>query len=328
VKRRDFIALLGGTAVLAPLAAHAQSDRMRLIGVLLGAREHDPEMHARLAALRQGLEKLGWIESRNIRVEVGWAGSDPDVMRTKAAELVALKPDVLFAASGTPLTALLRETRSIPTVFAQVPDPVGGGYVTSLARPGGNVTGFSQYEYVIAGKWLELLKQLAPHITRATVIQDPINPASPAYMRAMDAVAPSLGIKVASAAMRNAADVDSAIDSLAREANGGLIVTPGPAASAQRERIIAQAAQHRLPAVYPFRYFAIDGGLASYGVDNKELFRRSAAYVDRILKGEKPSDLPVQLADKYELVINLKTAKALGLDVPMSLLARTDEVIE
>jgi ABC-type uncharacterized transport system substrate-binding protein len=327
LKRREFIALLGGAAAFTPFAARAQSDRVRLIGVLLGASEHDLEVQARLAAFRQGLEKLGWTEGRNIRIEVRWAGG-ADQLRTDAVELVRLKPDLLFAASGSPLAALHRETKTIPIVFAQAPDPVGGGFVTSLARPGGNVTGFSPYEYVIAGKWLELLKQIAPSVTRASVMHDPMNPASPGYIRAIEAVAASLGVQVASAPVSNRADVDRAVDNLARQANSGIIVAPGPAASAQRERIIAQAAVRRLPAVYPFRYFATDGGLASYGVDNKELFRRAAGYVDRIFKGEKPSDLPVQQSDKYELVINLKTAKALGIDVPMSLLARTDEVIE
>ena len=328
MKRRKFIALLGGAAAFTSFAVRAQPERMRQIGVLVGAFDRDLEVQARLAAFRLGLEKLGWTEGRNIHIEIRWAGGDPDRMATYAAELVRLKPDLLFAASGSPLAALLRETRTIPIVFAQVPDPVGGGFVTSLARPGGNVTGFSQYEYAIAGKWLELLKQLAPHITRAAVIHDPTNLSSAGYLRAIQAVAASLGVQVAPAATRNAADVDRAVDTLVREGNGGLIVTPGPASTGQREHIIAQAARHRLPAVYPFRYFAADGGLASYGVDNIDLFRRAAGYVDRILKGEKPGDLPVQLADKYELVINLKTAKALGLDVPMSLLARTDEVIE
>ena len=328
MKRRHFIALLGSAGAFAPLAARAQSDRTRLIGVLVGATVRDTEIEARLAALRDGLEKLGWIEGRNIRIEYRLAGGDADRLRSDAAELVRLKPDVLVAASGSPLAALHRETRIIPIVFAQAPDPVGGGFVTSLARPGGNVTGFSQYEYVIAGKWLELLKQLAPPVARASVIHDPVNPASSGYIGAIRAVAAGLGVQVTIAPVRNADQVDRATQAVADEGNGGLIVAPGPAASALRERIIAQAAHHRLPAVYPFRYFATDGGLASYGVDNKELFRRAAGYVDRILKGEKPSDLPVQLADKYELVVNLKTAKALGLDVPMSLLARTDEVIE
>jgi putative ABC transport system substrate-binding protein len=329
MKRRQFIALLGGAAIAAPVVAHAQTDRVSLIGVLVGATVRDPEIEARLAALREGLEKLGWIVGRNIRIEYRLAGGDPDRLRSDAAELVQLKPDVLVAASGSPLAALHRETRIIPIVFAQAPDPVGGGFVTSLARPGGNVTGFSQYEYVIAGKWLELLKQISPSITRASVIHDPVNPASAGYIRAIQGVAAPLGVQVTPAPVRNEDDVDRAVGALAtHQSNSGLIVAPGPSASMLRERIIALAAQHRLPAVYPFRYFATDGGLASYGVDNKELFRRAATYIDRILKGEKPSNLPVQLADKYELVINLKTAKGLGIEVPMSLLARTDEVIE
>jgi putative ABC transport system substrate-binding protein len=312
-----------------PVGAWAQqTERVRSIGVLIGTTERDSEGQARLAALRQGLEKLDWTEGRNIRIEVRWSGSDPDRLRAYAAELVRLKPDVLFATSGSPLAALYRETRTIPIVFAQAPDPVGGGFVTSLARPGGNATGFSQYEYVIAGKWLELLKQIAPRITRAAVLHDPANPNSPGYLRAIQGVAASLGMQVAPAPVRNRADIDRVVETFAREANGGLIVAPGSATTAQREHIIAQAARHQLPAVYPFRYFAVDGGLASYGIDNIDLFRRAVSYVDRILKGEKPADLPVQLADKYELVINSKTAKALGLDVPMSLLARTDEVIE
>jgi putative ABC transport system substrate-binding protein len=328
LKRREFLTLLGGASILAPYAARAQSDRVRLIGVLIGAAERDQEIEARITALRDGLEKLGWIEGRNIRTEYRLAGSDPNRIRSDALELIQLKADVLVAASGTPLAALHRETTTIPIVFAQAPDPVGGGFVKSLARPGGNITGFSQYEYVIAGKWLELLKQVAPNVTRASAIHDPVNPASPGYIRAIQAVAGPLGIQVTPAPIRNAEDIDRIVDALAREPNSGFVVAPGPTASQQRGRIIAKAAQHRLPGVYPFRYFATDGGLASYGVDNKELFRRAAGYVDRILKGEKPSDLPVQLADKYELVVNLKTAKALGLDVPMSLLARTDEVIE
>ena len=328
MRRRDFIGALGVTAAMWPLGAWAQADRIRLIGVLTADVERDPEGQARLAAFRQGLEKLGWTDGRNIHIEYRWGGGDPDRLRAYATELVRLKPDLIFAASGSPLAALLRETRTIPIVFALVPDPVGGGYVTSLARPGGNVTGFSQYEYAIAGKWLELLKQIAPHITRAAVLHDPANPNSSGYLRAIQTVAASFGVWITSAAVRNAGDIDRVVDTLARESNGALIVIPGPATNGQREHIIAQAALHRLPAVYPFRYFAAGGGLASYGVENIDLFRRAAGYVDRILKGEKPGDLPIQLADKYELVINLKTAKALGLDVPVSLLARTDEVIE
>jgi putative ABC transport system substrate-binding protein len=331
VKRRDFIPMLVGAAaslLLWPNGARAQTDSIRRIGVLIGTTERDAEGQARLAALRQGLEKLDWIEGRNIRIEARWSGSDPDRLRTHAVDLVRLKPDVLFATSGSPLAALYRETRTIPIVFAQAPDPVSSGFVTSLARPGGNATGFSQYEFALAGKWLELLKQIAPHITRAAALHDPANPNSPGYLRAIQAVADSLRVQVAPASVRDAADIDRVVETFAREPNGGLIVAPSAATTTQRQRIIAQAARHQLPAVYPYRYFAVDGGLASYGVDNIDLFRRAASYVDRILKGEKPNDLPVQLADKYELVINLKTAKALGLDVPVSLLARTDEVIE
>jgi putative ABC transport system substrate-binding protein len=330
MRRRTFIAGIGGvTVAFWPLSIRAQTDRVPLIGVLIGANARDPEIEARMAALNNGLEKLGWIAGRNIRIEYRLAGGDAERFRSDAADLVGLKPDVLVAASGTPLAALHRETRTIPIVFVQAPDPVGGGFVMSLARPGGNVTGFSQYEYVIAGKWLELLKQIAPSINRASAIHDPLNPGSAGYLRAIQTVAAPLGVQVTPAPVHSTDEVDLAVAALApHQTNSGLIVAPGPATSIHRERIIAQAAQYRLPAVYPFRYFAVGGGLASYGVDNKELFRRAATYVDRILKGEKPSDLPVQLADKYELVINLKTAKALGIEVPVSVLARTDEVIE
>jgi putative ABC transport system substrate-binding protein len=332
MRRRDFITRIGGAAVAAlarPCVADAQpADAMRQIGVLSAAAEGDAEGQARLAAFRQALEKLGWIEGRTVRTVVRWASGDVDRLPALAVELVRLKPDVIFAASGSPLAALQRETRTIPIVFAQAPDPIGGGFVQSLARPGGNITGFSQYEYGIAGKWVELLKQLAPRTARAAMLHDPQNRSSAGYLQAMQAMAPSFGMQLSPVAVRNVSDIDRALGSIAQEPNGGLIVSPGPAISTSRERIIAQAARHRLPAVYPFRYFAAEGGLASYGVDNLDLFRRAAAYVDRVLKGEKPGDLPVQLADKYELVINLKTAKALGLDMPITLLARTDEVIE
>jgi len=267
------------------------------------------------------------VAGRNLRIDYRWA-PDAGLLPAYAQELVALKPDVLFAASGTPLDALRRATQTIPIVFSQVPDPVGRGFVASLARPGGNITGFTLFEMSIAAKWLELLKQIAPRVETVGIAYDPANSAAASYLREIEPSAPSFGVKVLPFAVRTVAEIERAMAALAGESNGGLVVLPGPATSVNRSSITTLAATHRLPAVYPFQYFARGGGLASYGVDNHDLFRRAASYVDRILKGEKPGELPIQQATKFELVINLKTAKALGLDVPMSLLARTDEVIE
>jgi putative ABC transport system substrate-binding protein len=335
MRRRAFITLLGGVSaapsLLWPLAARAQqAEGMRRVGVLFGIAENDPEGRNRLDAFRQELEKLGWVAGRNVQVEYRWGGGGEGLerMRAQAAELVRLKPDVLLAGATLALVALQQATRDIPIVFAQVTDPVGAGFVTSLARPGGNITGFTQHEFAIGVKWLELLKELAPRVKRVAVIYHADNPASAGYLATITAAAPTLPVELTSAGVRNTAEIERAIGAIASTPDGGIIVLPGPATASRRDRIIALAEQHRLPAVYPFRYWVVSGGLASYGIDNIELYRLAATYVDRILKGEKPTDLPVQHTAKFQLVINLKTAKALGLDPPITLLARTDEVIE
>jgi putative tryptophan/tyrosine transport system substrate-binding protein len=328
MKRRTFITLLGGAAAAWPLAARAQQPAMRRIGVLMNLAESDPESQARIAAFREGLGKLGWTEGREVQIEYRWFAGDSDRAGAYAAELVKLKPDVIFAGTTPSVAALQGETRSVPIVFAQVSDPVGAGFVASLAQPGGNITGFALYEYAIGVKWLELLKQIAPQVTRAAIIYDPANPETRRYLPVIEATAPSFGMQLSIAPVRDATGIERAIEQFAREPNGGLIPLPSPIIGLRRDLIISLASRHRLANVYGFRYYPIEGGLASYGVDNIDLFRRAASYVDRILKGEKPSDLPVQQATKFELVINLKTARALGLDPPISLLARTDEVIE
>jgi putative ABC transport system substrate-binding protein len=333
MRRRELFTFIGGaaaaSAILWPLAARAQqSDRMRRIGVLISLAESDAEGQARVAAFRRGLSELGWTEGRNIRIDFRWTGGDPDRLRAHAAELVGLKPDAIFAGSASPVAALQRATRAIPIVFTQVPDPVAAGFVASLARPGGNTTGFATHEYTVGVKWLELLKEIAPRVTRVAVIYDPTNPTWADYVREIESKTPLFGVQLSAAAVRDAAAIERALESFASAPNGGLIVLSSPIIAVQRELIIALAAHHRLPAVYPFRYFAASGGLASYGVDNIDLYRRAASYVDRILKGAKPYDLPVQLAIKFQLVINLETAKALGLEVPPMLLARVDEAIE
>jgi len=329
MKRRAFITLLGGAAAAWPLAARAQQrERMRLIGVLMNLAERDPEGQARIAAFREGLGKLGWTEGREVQIEYRWFAGDPERAQAYAADLVKLKPEVIFAGTAPSLAPLQRETRSVPIVFAQVADPVGGGFVASLARPGGNITGFAQFEYAIGAKWLELLKQIAPQVARAAIVYDPTNPEASEYLPPIEAAAQSLGVQVSISAVRSVAEIERAIEQFTREPNGGLIPLPSPLMAVHRDLIISLAMRHRLPNVYAYRYYPIGGGLASYGIDNIELYRRAASYVDRILRGEKPDDLPVQQATKFELVINLKTAKALGLDPPISLLARTDEVIE
>jgi ABC-type uncharacterized transport system substrate-binding protein len=328
VQRREFITLLGGAATW-PLAARAQQpEGRRRIGVLMNLAERDPEGQARTGALREGLAKLGWTEGRELQIEYRWFAGDPDRARAYAAELVKLKPEVIFAGATPSVAVLQRETRSVPIVFAQVADPVGAGFVASLARPGGNITGFASFEYAIAAKWLELLKQIAPQVTRVAVIYDLTNPETKEYLPVIEAAARSFGVQVSISVVRNAAEIERAIEEFTREPNGGLIPLPTPLMAVHRDLIISLAARHRLPNVYAWRYYPMAGGLASYGIDNIELYRRAASYVDRILKGEKPGDLPVQQATKFELVINLKTANTLGLDPPISLLARTDEVIE
>jgi putative ABC transport system substrate-binding protein len=329
VRRREFITLLGGAAATWPCAARAQQpDRVRRIGMLMSLAEADPEGQARVAAFRQGLKELGWTEGHNIRIEYRFATGSADRMRPHAAELVGLEPEVIFVGGTVGLAVLQEATRKIPIVFTQVTDPVEAGFVASLARPGGNTTGLTQHEFTIGVKWLEMLKQLAPRVTRVAVIYDPANPAAAGYPRVIEPTAPSFGTQVSASAVRDAAEIARAIDGFAAEPNGGLVVLPGAAAAVNRDLIIALAARHGLPAVYAFRYHVVSGGLASYGIDNIDLYKRAAWYVDRILKGEKPGELPVQHATKFQLVINLKTAKALGLDVPLTLLARTDEVIE
>ena len=328
MKRRELITLLGGAAAW-PWAARAQQpERMRRIGVLMSLAADDPEMKARLAAFLQGLQHLGWTDGSNLRIDTRSTAGDAERIRRHAAELVALAPDVILASGGQVVGGLLQVTRTVPVVFTQTPDPVGAGFVASLAQPGGNATGFTQFEYGVSAKWLELLKEIAPRVTRAAVLRDPTIPEGIGQFAIIQAVAPSLGMELRPIDVRNAPEIEQAVTVFARGANGGLIVPASGLANVHRELIITLAARHRLPAVYPFRFYVTGGGLISYGPDSIDPHRRAAGYVDRILKGEKPADLPVQAPTKYELVINLKTAKALGLDVPAALLARADEVIE
>jgi putative ABC transport system substrate-binding protein len=327
--RREFITLLGGAAATWPLAARAQQpDRVRRIGVLMGQAEDDPEAQARVAAFQQSLQRLGWSDGRNVRIDSRWAAGDSDRTRRYAAELIALAPDVILAPGSFTMGPLLQATRTVPIVFVHVPDPVGAGFVDSLARPGGNATGFILFEYATSAKWLEVLKQIAPGVTRVAVIRDPALTSGTGQFAAVQAVAPSLGVEVSPVNVRDAAEIERAITAFARSPNGGLILTGSALSQVHRQTIIALAARHKLPAIYYERYVVAEGGLISYGPSLVDQFQRAAGYVDRILKGEKPADLPVQTPTKYELVINLKTAKSLGLDVPSSLLARADEVIE
>jgi putative ABC transport system substrate-binding protein len=330
MQRREFLGFLGGmAATLPPLAARAQqSEQVRRIGVLMNTAADNPEGHAGVAAFQQVLQQLGWTDGRNVRIDTRWGENDVDRDRRYATELVALAPDIILASGTLSVAALQRATRTLPIVFVQVSDPVGAGLVDSLARPGGNVTGFMNFEYSLSGKWLELLKQIAPQLTRAAVVRNPANPASIGQFGAIQGAAQSLGVEVSPVSVRDAGEIERAVAVLARSANGGLIVTPSAGASVHTDLIITLAARHKLPAVYSDRLNVTRGGLLSYGPDRVDQFRRAAGYVDRILKGEKPADLPVQAPTKYELVINLKTAKALGITVPPSLLARADEVIE
>jgi putative tryptophan/tyrosine transport system substrate-binding protein len=329
IGRRQFLATLGGAAAAWPLAARAQQgERLRRVAILMGVAAGDPEAQARLAAFAQGLQQLGWTVGQNVRVDYRWGDGNADAVRKYAEELVALTPDVILAHSSATLAPLLQATRTIPIIFTIVADPVGAGYVDSLARPGGNATGFTNFEYAIAGKWLEMLKEIAPGMTRVAVLRDSSIAAGPGQFGVIQALSPSLGVELRPVDVRDAAEIEHGITAFAQASNGGMIVTGSAAAAVRRELIIALAARHRLPAIYPTRFFVTDGGLISYGPDFVDQFRRAAGYVDRILKGEKPADLPVQTPTKYELVINLKTAKTLGLDVPATLLARADEVIE
>ena len=328
MRRREFIAGLGGAAAM-PLAARAQQPpRMPRIGVLTPSKADDTEGQARLTAFAQGMQQLGWTVGQNIRVDYRWGDGKPATMRKFANELVSLVPDAILANSSAAVSALLEATRTVPIVFAAVADPVGASYVESLSRPGGNATGFTVFEYGISAKWLELLKELAPNLTRAAVVRDADIAAGIGQFAAIQTVAPSFGVELSVVNVRDKSEIERAITAFVRRANGGLIITGGSSVTPHRDLIIELAAQLRLPAVYPFRYYVAGGGLLSYGPDQSDQFRRAAGYVDRILKGEKPADLPVQAPTKYGLVINLKTAKALGLTVPPSLLARADEVIE
>jgi ABC-type uncharacterized transport system substrate-binding protein len=328
MRRREFITLLGGAATW-PIAARAQqSEQMRRIGVLLPAVADDSAYQPRIEAFLQKLEEFGWSIGRNLRIDVRWATDNANTIRKHAVEFAASSPDVILAPASPAVEALLEATRSIPIVFVQVGDPVGGGFVESLARPGGNATGFMLFEYSISGKWLELLKQIAPSVTRVAVLRDPTIASGAGQFGAIQSVAPSFGIELSPIGVGDAGLIERAITAFARGRNSGLIATGSVLATRHRELIIALAARHKLPAVYFERLFVISGGLISYGPDRIDPYRRAAEYVDRILKGEKPADLPVQAPTKYELVINLKTAKSLGLIVPPSLLARADEVVE
>ena len=329
LRRRQFITLLGGSAAAWTLGARAQQrERMRSVGVLTPFAAHNTEGQNRVTAFAQALQQLGWSVGQNARLHYRWGDGTSATMQKYAAELVALAPDVILADSSAALSPLLQATQTIPIVFAIVADPVGAGYAETLARPGGNATGFTPFEYGVAGKWLELLKEIAPRVTRAAVLRDPAIAAGPGQFGALQAVAPSLGVELRAVNVRDADEIERSIAGFAQGSNGGLVVTGSAAAAAHRDLIVTLAARHRLPAVYNARLYGEIGGLVCYGADFLDQFRRAAGYVDRILKGEKTADLPVQAPTKYELVINLKTAKALGLDVPPTLLARADEVIE
>jgi len=328
MQRREFITLLGGAAIAWPLAVRAQQgEPMRRVGVLMPYSEGDAEGQASVAALQRGLQDLGWTGGRNIRFEIRWAGGDPEKARAFAKELIGMTPDVIVPSSNQITSILQQETRTIPIVFVLVGDPVGSGYVANMAQPGGNLTGFAVLENAIAGKWLEILNQTAPQVSRVGFILHPETPVNVGLLRAAEAAAPS-GVKVIALGVHNTAEIERAVTAFAAETNGGLIAAPHAITFANRDVIVELAARYRLPAVYAFRHFATRGGLISYGTNAIEMFRQGASYVDRILKGAKPADLPAQFPTKYELVINLKTAKALDLTVPSQLLARADEVIE
>jgi putative ABC transport system substrate-binding protein len=329
VKRREFIALVGG-AVAWPGAVKAQQrERLRRVGVLMGIAESDADARPRANAFQQGLQQLGWVEGQNLRIEYRWAAADPERIRTHTVELVALAPDLILANTTPVVVALRKATRTIPIVFVQVVDPIGPGFVSSLARPGGNITGYVNFEFSMAGKWLETLKKISPSVTRAGIVYNPETaPFGASFVRVIDAAAPSFAVDAVRILVRTVAELESGVAAFATKPNGGLIILPDLFNTSQRDTIIGLAARHRLPAIYPLRYFAESGGLISDGVDTVDLFRQSASYVDRILNGANPGELPVQQPSKFEFVINLKTAKALGITVPPSLLARADEVIE
>jgi putative ABC transport system substrate-binding protein len=329
MRRREFITLLGGAAAW-PIAARAQqAGRARRIGVLSTVSADDSESQVRMAAFHQGLQETGWVVGRNLRVDYRWSGAgDAEQVRQYANELIALKPEVILAVTTSAVGALQQATRTTPIVFVQVSDAVGAGFVESLARPGGNTTGFTLFEFGLSAKWPELLKEIAPNVTRALVLREPTLTSGIAQFAVMQSAGPLLGVELSPVGVSGASEIERAVAAMAQRSNGGLIVLPGSLTLLHRKLIITLAAQYRLPAVYPFRYHINDGGLISYGPDTIEQYRRAGGYIDRILKGEKPADLPVQAPTKYELVINLRTAKALGLDVPPTLLARADEIIE
>jgi len=329
MQRRHFLTLLGGTAVGWPLAAHAQQqgERVRRIGVLIPFIVDDPEAQARNAVFEESLRQLGWTVGQNLLIEYRTPGGEAASIRRAAAELVALAPEVILAVGTTTAGLMLQATQTIPVVFVNLADPVGAGFVQSLARPGGNATGFTSFEYSLSGKWIELLKQIAPHVTRVAVLRDTAQASGIAQFSAIQTAAQSLGVELTPLGVSNTDEIERGLAVFARAGNGGMVVTQGGIAY-HRNLVIRLAWSHKLPAVYPFRYYAVDGGLMSYGPDIRDPIRNAAAYVDRILKGEKPADMPVQAPTKYELVINLKTAKAFGITVPPSLLARANEVIE
>jgi putative ABC transport system substrate-binding protein len=329
VRRREFITVVGGVAAAWPLAARAQQpDQMRRVGVLMNRRADTPEGHDQVTAFQQALQKLGWSDSRNVRIDVCWGENDVDRERQCATELVALMPDVVLASGTLSVTPLQHIRPTLPIVFVQIADPVGSGFVDSLARPGSNITDFMNYEFSIGGKWVELLKQIAPNVSRALVIRDSSNPSGIAQFSAIQGAAQSRGVEVSPVGIRDAEEIERGVATFTHSANGGLIVTGTAGGSVYRALIIQLAARHKLPAVYADSYIVAEGGLVSYGPDRIDQFRQAANYVDRILRGEKPADLPVQAPTKYELVINLKTAKALGLTVPQALQASADQVVE
>ncbi len=329
MRRREFAILAGGAVVTWPLAARAQpSGQVRQIGMLIANEENEPLVRSRVASFRQGLNDLGWTEGGNLQIAYRWTGNDPERTQRCVSELVALAPEVILSHSPPATSTLSKATRSIPIVFVQITDPVGAGLVTNLARPGANITGFTTFEFSMGTKWLDLLKGIAPKLARVAVLQYAKSPTWSGQLQAIEAAAPSLGTQIIPAGVEGAADIERSIAEIAREANGGLIVLPDSITLIHRKLIVSLAARYRLPAIYPFRYFPDDGGLISYGIDLADVWRRSAAYVDRILKGSAAGDLPVQQPTKFELVVNLKTAKVLGLEIPPTLLARADEVIE
>jgi putative ABC transport system substrate-binding protein len=329
IRRREFITLLGGVAAAWPIAGRAQpSERIRRIGVLAALPEDDSEIQAQLAAFRQGLDRLGWSQGRNAHIDSRFAHANVDQVQALAKELVALQPDVILAHTTPVVAALRRESRAVPIVFVYVSDPVASGFVASLSRPGGNTTGLLLYEASITGKWLAMLKEMTPRIARAALVGDPNTPTYDYFVRTAEAVAPSLAIELVPSPVQTTVDIERAIESFARAPDGGLFLPPNNTTFLHRDRIIALAARHRLPAVYAFRICVTAGGLMSYGIDGVDIYRQAASYVDRILRGAKPADLPVQAPTRYETAVNLRTAKALGLDVPPALLVRADEVIE